>query len=85
MIEDQLILKCKKMNEIYKDEGVWSRICSFIQSVLAALFGVQSARKREQDFEEGGLERMIWVAFSALIVFVIIILTMVSLALPESD
>ena len=34
-------------------------VLSYAQSVLASLVGIQSNQKREDDLNEGGLERMI--------------------------
>ncbi|MCP4789830.1 MAG: DUF2970 domain-containing protein [Gammaproteobacteria bacterium] len=60
----------------------WRQLLSFVQSVLAALVGVQSKEKQESDFSEGGLERMLAITFVCAIVFVLIVLFMVNLALP---
>ncbi len=58
-------------------------LLSYAQSVLASLVGIQSSQKREEDIEDGGLERMIYVGFGTLVVFLIIVVTAVSSALPD--
>jgi hypothetical protein len=45
--------------------------------------GIQSNKKREEDFNEGGLERMIYVGLGTLVLFVIIVVTAVNSALPS--
>lgn len=59
------------------------KVLSFVQSVLASLVGIQSNKKREEDFNEGGLERMIYVGLGTLVLFVIIVVTAVNSALPS--
>ena len=58
-------------------------LLSYAQSVLASLVGIQSSQKREEDIEDGGLERMIYVGLGTLVVFLIIVVTAVSSALPD--
>ena len=58
-------------------------LLSFCQSVLASLVGIQSSQKREEDIEDGGLERMIYVGLGTLAVFLIIVVTAVNSALPD--
>tara|TARA_B110000259_G_scaffold148487_1_gene167502 strand:+ start:92 stop:298 length:207 start_codon:yes stop_codon:yes gene_type:complete len=58
-------------------------VLSYAQSVLAALVGIQSNQKREDDVNEGGLERMIYVGLGTLAVFVIIVVVAVNSALPD--
>ena len=58
-------------------------LLSYGQSVLASLVGIQSSQKREEDIEDGGLERMIYVGLGTLVVFLIIVVTAVSSALPD--
>ncbi|MFL3649230.1 MAG: DUF2970 domain-containing protein [Oceanospirillaceae bacterium] len=58
-------------------------LLSFCQSVLASLVGIQSSQKREEDIEDGGLERMIYVGLGTLVVFLIIVATAVNSALPD--
>ena len=58
-------------------------LLSYTQSVLASLVGIQSSQKREEDIEDGGLERMIYVGLGTLVVFLIIVVTAVSSALPD--
>ncbi|MDC9719254.1 MAG: DUF2970 domain-containing protein [Gammaproteobacteria bacterium] len=58
-------------------------VLSFCQSVLAGLVGIQSNQKREEDLNEGGLERMIYIGLGTFVVFVIIVVTAVNSALPD--
>ena len=58
-------------------------LLSYAQSVLASLVGIQSSQKREEDIEDGGLERMIYVGLGTLVVCLIIVVTAVSSALPD--
>jgi|TARA_B110000503_G_scaffold15790_1_gene22293 hypothetical protein len=58
-------------------------VLSYAQSVLASLVGIQSNQKREDDVNEGGLERMIYVGLGTLAVFVIIVVVAVNSALPD--
>jgi hypothetical protein len=60
----------------------WQHWLSFMQSVLAALVGVQSRDKQEKDFTEGGLERMLAIAFITCLVVLVGVLIMVKVALP---
>jgi hypothetical protein len=58
-------------------------IWEFLQSILAALGGVQSEKKRQQDFVDDNLLRIISVCFVAAVVLVLIVLVMVNIAMPE--
>ena len=66
-----------------KQKSLLRTLLSFSQSVLASLVGIQSSQKREEDLEDGGLERMIYVGLGTLVVFLIIVVTAVSSALPD--
>jgi hypothetical protein len=65
-----------------KRQSILRMVLSYVQSVLAGLLGIQSAKKREEDFNEGGLERMIYVGLGTLVLFLIIVVTAVNSALP---
>lgn len=52
-----------------------------IQSVLAAAIGVQSNANRERDFEQGSLTSYLVVGAIATVLFIVILLTIVSLIL----
>lgn len=58
-------------------------LLSFFQSVLASLVGIQSNKKREEDINDGGLERMVYVGLGTLVLFVIIVVSAVNSALPS--
>ena len=66
-----------------KQKSTLLKVLSFVQSVLASLVGIQSNKKREEDFNEGGLERMIYVGLGTLVLFVIIVVTAVNSARPS--
>ena len=66
-----------------KQKSTLLKVLSFVQSVLASLVGIQSNKKREEDFNEGGLERMIYVGLGTLVLFVIIVVTAVNSAPPS--
>ena len=66
-----------------KQKSTLLKVLSFVQSVLASLVGIQSNKKREEDFNEGGLERMIYVGLGTLVLFLIIVVTAVNSALPS--
>ena len=66
-----------------KQKSLLRTLLSFCQSVLASLVGIQSSQKREEDIEDGGLERMIYVGLGTLAVFLIIVVTAVNSAMPD--
>jgi len=68
---------------VSKQKSLLRTLLSFSQSVLASLVGIQSSQKREEDIEDGGLERMIYVGLGTLVVFLIIVVTAVSSALSD--
>tara|TARA_B100000767_G_C19406242_1_gene386047 strand:+ start:102 stop:308 length:207 start_codon:yes stop_codon:yes gene_type:complete len=68
---------------VSKQKSLLRTLLSFCQSVLASLVGIQSSQKREEDIEDGGLERMIYVGLGTLAVFLIIVVTAVNSALPD--
>lgn len=59
--------------------GLWK----FLQSVIAALVGVQSQNKRQQDFAGDNLLRVIGISLVAAVVLILVILMMVNMALPD--
>jgi len=68
---------------VSKQKSLLGTLLSFSQSVLASLVGIQSSQKREEDLEDGGLERMIYVGLGTLVVFLLIVVTAVNSALPD--
>jgi hypothetical protein len=52
-----------------------------IQSVLAALIGVQSEANRERDFEHGSLPSFLIVGVIATVLFILILVTIVAFIL----
>lgn len=49
-----------------------------VQSVLAAMFGVQSEQKRQQDFEQGSAPEYIFIGIIAVVIFVLSIIWFVN-------
>jgi len=68
---------------VSEQKSLLRTLLSFCQSVLASLVGIQSSQKREEDIEDGGLERMIYVGLGTLVVFLIIVATAVNSVLPD--
>jgi hypothetical protein len=68
---------------VSEQKSLLRTLLSYGQSVLASLVGIQSSQKREEDIEDGGLERMIYVGLGTLVVFLIIVVTAVNSALPD--
>ncbi|WP_144393183.1 DUF2970 domain-containing protein [Pleionea sediminis] len=58
-------------------------IFGVIQSVLAAMFGVQSEKKREQDFENGSAPEYIFIGIIMVAAFVLGIMWYVSSVIEE--
>ncbi len=56
-------------------------LLQIIQSVLAAMFGVQSERNRERDFAHGTPSQYIIVGLLAVLLFVLILFGVVRLVL----
>lgn len=57
---------------------------SVVQSVLAAMFGVQSEEKRAQDFENGHIGYYIFVGVAMVIIFILTLVTIVNSILESS-
>ena len=72
-----------KERAMSEQKSILRTLLSYSQSVLAGLVGIQSNQKREEDLNEGGLERMIYVGLGTLVVFVIIVVTAVNSVLPS--
>ncbi len=54
-----------------------------LQSVLAAMFGVQSESKREQDFEKGDAAEYIFIGIIMVIIFILTIMWVVNGAIAD--
>lgn len=67
-------------NEPQKPPGV----LSMIQSVLAAMFGVQSDEKRAKDFETGNLGSFIFIGVVMVVIFVLALVSIVNSILENS-
>ncbi len=61
-----------------KDNNARPGLLGVIQSVLAALFGVQSEKKRQQDFEHGRASDYILVGIIFVIMFVLSLIWLVN-------
>ncbi|MEI6893616.1 MAG: DUF2970 domain-containing protein [Colwellia sp.] len=57
---------------------------STLKSVTAAFFGVQSNKNRARDLSEGKLSHFIIVGIIALVIFIVMLITLVSLIIPNS-
>ena len=66
----------------HQQPGWANRLLSMLQSTLAAAFGVQSSKKREQDFQEGNLWMYIIFGVIFTLIFILCILAVVNLVLP---
>ncbi|PAJ72625.1 DUF2970 domain-containing protein [Pseudoalteromonas sp. NBT06-2] len=53
-----------------------------LQSVLAAAFGVQSEKKRKQDFQQASLIHIIIVAIMFLAIFIAFVILVVNIVIP---
>ncbi len=73
-------LKVVPMNQ--KKSNKVGGVLSYLQSVLAAFVGVQSEAKRQEDFADDSLFRIIAIAFGSAVVFILVVWLMVSIALP---
>ncbi len=58
-------------------------IFSVLQSVLAAMFGVQSESKRKEDFEKGHPAEYIFVGIVMVIIFILTIVWVVNSAVSD--
>lgn len=56
---------------------------SVLQSVLAAMFGVQSDKKRQQDFEKGNAGEYIFIGIIMVVVFILTIMWIVNSAIDD--
>ena len=64
-----------------KQEGRAPSLLSVLGSVLASMFGVQSNRKREQDFTHGKPSQYIIIGLLVTVVFMLTIWGVVSLVM----
>ncbi|WP_223668618.1 DUF2970 domain-containing protein [Kangiella shandongensis] len=69
-----------KDQEKSKGTGFWSTV----QSVLGAMFGVQSEEQREKDFEKGSAVQFIVGGIIFVVVFILTILYFVNSALENA-
>ena len=59
-------------------------ILSIFQSVLAAMFGVQSEEKRMQDFETGNAASYIFVGVVMVVIFIFTLIAIVNTILEDA-
>ena len=64
-----------------KQEGRGPSLLSVLGSVLASMFGVQSSRKREEDFTHGKPAQYVIIGLLVTVVFVLTIWGVVSLVM----
>ncbi|MEW6995344.1 DUF2970 domain-containing protein [Colwelliaceae bacterium MEBiC 14330] len=60
-----------------------SSLIDTFKSVAAAFFGVQSNKTRKRDFSQGRLSHFVVVGIISVIMFVVILLTIVSIIIPS--
>lgn len=70
-------------NEINKERKS-PGVLSMIQSVLAAMFGVQSEEKRQQDFENGHAGNYIFIGVVMVLIFIFTLIKIVDSILANS-
>lgn len=70
----------KPTDEKHQGTGFWSTV----QSVLGAMFGVQSEQQREKDFDQGNAVQFIVGGIIFVVVFILTILYFVNSALEGS-
>lgn len=73
----------EKNNDVNNKKNQAPGILSVFQSVIAAMFGVQSDEKREQDFEHGSAINYIVVGVIMVIAFILILVSIVNAILAE--
>jgi hypothetical protein len=69
------------MDQEKKDAAKAPSLIDVLGSVLASMFGVQSNRKREEDFTHGKPSQYIIIGLIVTVVFVLTIWTVVSLVM----
>lgn len=67
-----------------RQEGRTPSLAGVLWSVLASMFGVQSNRRREQDFTHGKPSHYIIVGLFVTVMFVLIVWTVVQLVMKLS-
>jgi hypothetical protein len=69
------------MNQEKKDAAKTPSFLDVLGSVLASMFGVQSNRKREEDFTHGKPSQYIVIGLVVTVVFILTIWSVVSLVM----
>jgi hypothetical protein len=69
------------MNQEKKDPSAAPSLLDVLGSVLASMFGVQSNRKREEDFTRGKPSQYVVIGLTVTIVFILLIWVVVSLVM----
>ena len=64
-----------------KQEGRAPSLLSVLGSVLASMFGVQSSRKREEDFTHGKPSQYVMIGLLVTVLFVLTVWGVVSLVM----
>jgi len=64
-----------------QDEGKAPSLLDVLGSVLASMFGVQSSRKREQDFVHGKPSQYIVIGLLVTLVFILVVWGVVNLVM----
>tara|TARA_B100002049_G_C15997886_1_gene340190 strand:- start:630 stop:884 length:255 start_codon:yes stop_codon:yes gene_type:complete len=79
MTDNQQDKQTDSNNDSDKKPGFFS----VLQSVIAAMFGVQSDSKRQQDFEKGNAAEYIVVGIIMVVVFILTIMWVVNSAIDD--
>ena len=67
-----------------KDDKKQPSLFNIIQSVLAAMVGIQSDKNRERDFESGHIGNYIFVGIVMVIIFIFTLISIVDSILESS-
>ncbi|WP_196138663.1 DUF2970 domain-containing protein [Aliikangiella sp. G2MR2-5] len=73
----------KKPDNLNEETKSSPGILSVLQSVIAAMFGVQSESKRQQDFENGHPGTYIFVGIVMVIIFIFTLISIVDSILAD--
>lgn len=72
-----------KSDEQHDQQHQKPKFMSMVISVIAAMFGVQTEQNRQRDFSQGNPLPYILIGVVFIILFVVALITIVSLVLPD--
>jgi len=78
-------LKSKQEGLVVEEKEKTPGVLSMIQSVLAAMFGVQSEEKRQQDFENGHAGNYIFIGIVMVLIFIFTLIKVVDMILENAQ